>query len=257
METTQFLRVQKNIVEQLKASGDYADYEQLPFTKAQNWDELFDVICHNVKRCNDLGILLPDGHYKKFKKEFTIENGKLHGEYVHFYDDGKMMLKDFYVHGKKHGECFLYYENGKVAEKYTYLNGQLDTSNFLDVKLAIKKKIIELTQTLKFDNVLIKHIEHAQNWDMIKLFVFDNVIWCNKNGVPMPDGHYCNKMTEFTILNGKLNGEFFNYWGNGQVWEKYTYVDGKKHGEYLKYDKDGNVIEKRNYVHGERVKTEC
>jgi antitoxin component YwqK of YwqJK toxin-antitoxin module len=56
---------------------------------------------------------------------FTYDNGQLHGEYVCFYQTGKIRWKCNYEKGKLHGDFIEYWFSGKVDKKRNYENGKL------------------------------------------------------------------------------------------------------------------------------------
>ena len=56
------------------------------------------------------------------KKQFSIKNGKYHGSYLWYFDNGNLWIKEHYVDGKKHGLYVSRFKNGKVESKGTYKN---------------------------------------------------------------------------------------------------------------------------------------
>jgi len=51
------------------------------------------------------------------------KDGKLHGESITFYPNGRILKKISYKNGKLHGERILYYEHGQVKDKVNFING--------------------------------------------------------------------------------------------------------------------------------------
>jgi antitoxin component YwqK of YwqJK toxin-antitoxin module len=110
-----------------------------------------EFITNNVYKFLEMELQVPDGHYKSSKREFTIVNGKLHGEYkewwengqpcVHctykegklegerkvWYKNGQLIVHCFYEKGLIHGEFKRWYSNGQPWEHITYKEGQLLT----------------------------------------------------------------------------------------------------------------------------------
>lgn len=66
----------------------------------------------------------PDGKTIYLKSDFV--DGKQHGEYVEYLQDGKISFKRSYDSGIEHGEWIEYYEDGSIRKKENYKNGQLD-----------------------------------------------------------------------------------------------------------------------------------
>ena len=80
------------------------------------------------------------------------------------------------------------------------------------------------------------------------------------------DGLYYRKFTDvpFTgktvekeqgsFRNGKRDGPWVIYWGNGQLWSKGTFKEGKPDGPWVKYYENGQLEWKRTYKDGVKVK---
>ncbi|MBD3724354.1 MAG: hypothetical protein IE891_06125 [Flavobacteriaceae bacterium] len=58
-------------------------------------------------------------------------------------------------------------------------------------------------------------------------------------------------MTLENYKNGKLNGERYVYYTNGQIAEKAFYKNDRREGKYYKYAENGNLIEESIYKNGE------
>ena len=69
-------------------------------------------------------------HYKKFSDvpftgkttgeiQGTYRNGKMHGLWVSYWDNGQLLGKGNWKDGKKDGLWFIYNRDGTVGEKYT------------------------------------------------------------------------------------------------------------------------------------------
>ncbi len=57
------------------------------------------------------------------------------------------------------------------------------------------------------------------------------------------------------ISKGKKEGEWLNYYENGQLFIKGNFRDGKLDGEFLMYDEDGKLKRTRIYKDGEIIET--
>ena len=55
-----------------------------------------------------------------------------------------------------------------------------------------------------------------------------------------------------SIKKGKINGEWFSYFKNGQLWRKGNYKDGKQDGLWEWYYENGQLWRKGNYKNGEQ-----
>lgn len=66
--------------------------------------------------------------------------------------------------------------------------------------------------------------------------------------------NYTGKHTTLTeqgfMINGKLEGDFIEYWDTGEIKMKTKFVNGKVHGEYIFYTRNGFVAAIRTYQNG-------
>jgi antitoxin component YwqK of YwqJK toxin-antitoxin module len=49
-----------------------------------------------------------------------MKNGIREGNWLFYYDSGKLLLRGYYINGKKNGEEITYYENGAILSKGEY-----------------------------------------------------------------------------------------------------------------------------------------
>jgi antitoxin component YwqK of YwqJK toxin-antitoxin module len=74
-------------------------------------------------------------HYKKFttvpfsgkitgNTQGSFRNGKKHGPWVRYYNNGQLLFKGTYKNGKKDGPWVSYWGNGQLFTKGTYKNGE-------------------------------------------------------------------------------------------------------------------------------------
>jgi len=75
--------------------------------------------------------------YKKFtnvpftgktsgRGQITLKDGKQHGPYVWYHDNGHLRGKGTYKDGKQHGPYVWYHKNGQLRGKGTYKDGKRD-----------------------------------------------------------------------------------------------------------------------------------
>jgi antitoxin component YwqK of YwqJK toxin-antitoxin module len=60
------------------------------------------------------------------KTQGSFRNGKKHGPWVSYHDNGKLDYKGTYKDGKQHGPWVWFYDNGQLRFKGTYKNGEWD-----------------------------------------------------------------------------------------------------------------------------------
>lgn len=83
-------------------------------------------------------LVITDGlHYKKFtdvpftgkttgKIQGSFKNGKEHGPWVIYHENGRISYKGIYKNGKKDGPWVSYYANGQLRNKGTYKDRKKD-----------------------------------------------------------------------------------------------------------------------------------
>jgi antitoxin component YwqK of YwqJK toxin-antitoxin module len=83
-------------------------------------------------------LVIRDGiHYKKFsdvpftgkvtgKTQGSIKDGKKHGPYVTYWDNGQLFSKRTYKNGKMDGPWVSYWGNGQLFSKGTFKDGKQD-----------------------------------------------------------------------------------------------------------------------------------
>ena len=176
----------------------------------ENWDELKEVITDNIWWCIYKDIELSDGVYKNNKREFTINKGRLHGEFKRWDTKGQLDFQCTFKEGKEHGEFKLWFDNGRLDVHCTYENGKKHG----EYKRWHKNGELELLTFYKEGKL---HGECKEYHD---------------NGQLREHSFY---------KNGKLYGECKNWWSNGQLKEHYFYKDGEKRTGTHIYERIGDL----------------
>ena len=60
------------------------------------------------------------------REQGSIKNGKRHGPWVEYHENGQVWLKGIYKDGKLDGPWVGYNENGQLESKGTYKDGKMD-----------------------------------------------------------------------------------------------------------------------------------
>lgn len=141
------------------------------------------------------------------KEAFYTLNGKRHGEYRKFSENGGILISCIYQRGKIEGTLEQFEE--KAHRKLEYKNGKRHGAQFeyIDGKLS-RKYFCEKDKL--YGEYLIYH----------------------------SDGHLCLKCN---VENGLLNGKLVNYI-KGKRKALYNYRKGKFHGECIKYEDKTHMI---------------
>jgi antitoxin component YwqK of YwqJK toxin-antitoxin module len=73
-------------------------------------------------------------------------------------------------------------------------------------------------------------------------------------GLEIPDGYYSSSVRRFTIVNGRLQGEYKSWCSNGKLSVHCFYKDGELEGEFKNWNSDGIIFIHCFYKDGEVVK---
>ena len=162
-------------------------------------------------------------YYKsgQLKEKYTLQNGKLNGEKITYYEDKNYKIGQ---------------DTKPIKEIITYLNG---------LKTGVHKEY-DLNQNLVLEEELKDGIRNGKYKKCV-------------NGKVIEEGNYVNneKDGEWTTLNssekitqnyskGKLNGAYKKYDG-AVLKESGQYVEGMKNGEWKNFDYYGKLLELKNY----------
>jgi antitoxin component YwqK of YwqJK toxin-antitoxin module len=102
---------------------------------------------------------------------------------------------------------------------------------------------------------------------LLMVFLFPSFALAASRGLEMDDlvireGLYYEKFTDVpfsgkieglqrgSFKDGKKDGPWVNYWGNGQLYSRGTYKDGKLHGPWVSYWENGQLSDQGTYKDG-------
>ena len=145
-------------------------------------------------------------------------NGELHGDYIEFYEDGKISYKITYENGIRQGKSISYLESGKSIGETNYIDGKKEGKS-----LETFEGMIQMKANYKNNKI---------DGDMFLYY---------------PSGKLLQKRS---FINGKAEGELIEYYENGVIKEKAYFINGKQEKEHLFYDEKGNLIKTDIYKNG-------
>jgi hypothetical protein len=119
--------------------------------------------------------------------------------------------------------------------------------NFVEIKENIVKQAIKKHAC----ESQVERAKGCESWEELEEVIVDNIGWCSNNDIELPDFHYKTSQREFTLVNGRLNGEYKEYYHDGQLYAHCTYKEGKLHGEYKEWWENGQLREHYIYKEGE------
>jgi len=145
-------------------------------------------------------------------------NGELHGDYIEFYEDGKISYKITYENGIRHGKSISYLESGKIIGETNYIDGKKEGKS-----LETLKGMIQMKANYKNNKI---------DGDMFLYY---------------PSGKLLQKRS---FINGKAEGELIEYYESGVIKEKAYFINDKQEKEHFFYDEKGNLIKTDVYKNG-------
>jgi hypothetical protein len=101
-------------------------------------------------------------------------------------------------------------------------------------------------------NILKKNLDDIHSWEELKVYIADNYLWLSK--YQLPNGYYKTSNIEFTVVNGKLDGEFKCFHKNGKLSSIQRYNNGVRDGFYEMFNDKGNRYFYELYKEGQFVK---
>lgn len=178
------------------------------------------------------------GTINQIKEEFTIINGKKHGEHI-LYEFGTMRIKkkSNYINGKLHGTVHEYNKNGMIARTQEYINDKVHgyittyypTGAIDTITCYIDGKKHGLCNKYYANGNLAKQTEYSVG------------IECGIWTFFYPNG---NKSMQYQYNNeGKLHGMYYQWYANKNIQRMIYYENGEqKHTEDFARTLNENVI---------------
>jgi antitoxin component YwqK of YwqJK toxin-antitoxin module len=120
-------------------------------------------------------------------------------------------------------------------------------------KFLVKDIFHKFDYTNKVSSISSSNFEHKLEYKIGKIIIPDNFD-TNLEKVCSNGIHYFLKLecAFYYSLNKIQNGEYLEWYENGQQYIKCTYTDGKLNGEYLEWYENGQQYKKCTYTDNER-----
>lgn len=204
----------------IKFENDRAYYKQEHFSSRAK-EEVGDLV--KIYSYDD-GYL--DGLYlvynkatHRYKEIGSYLNGKQHGTYKQYFDNGVLADDSYFFKGGRDGITKIYYENGKLRGVINYVNG---------------KKEGHATQFYVNGKTMFDHNYHLDKMNGICTDYY-------KNG---------NKKSVITYIDGVQQGKYSLFHTNGALKEMGSVVHDKKNGPFAIYDEKQKQIIVGRFVDG-------
>ena len=212
----------------------------------------------------DDGIFQGKGYYTNENKTLSMT-----GDWEFFHpSNGLLKAKGkFGKPNEKEGEWMYYYETGKIKEKGTYKNGQLNgqlqgwfengnrwySNNYIDGKLNGTSIGYYYNDNLKRT---IEYTNDKKNGKEVGYTSFGTVDYILNFADDLNEGiginYYSNgaKKNELNYSKGKAVGTYKSYFKDGKIQFEGEFLNDEKEGLWTKYYNNGNIEEKTTYKEG-------
>ncbi|GAA0872074.1 hypothetical protein GCM10009117_12210 [Gangjinia marincola] len=193
-------------LERYHKSGKKAEIGEAKGSGVYQWIESYDTKGRLIDENNlnfewitykDDGTIYRSGFYK---------NGKEHGKWSHFDDDGVLTFFSL----KEQGATISltsFYNNGSLKREVTYK----DELPYDEIKYSKDNGKIIYTKKHEKNRLIEKHFYKDGQLERLKIYV-----------------------------NGKKQDKWMSYYCNGEVSKQESYDDGQPEGEWLQFDRKGN-----------------
>ncbi len=194
------------------------------------------------------------GFWKKqngdtLKYEGRFVHGIPEGDFVYYYDDGKVKTEMNYTNNGQNAYAIMYFNNGKKMAEGKFVN---------------KKREGEWITYDGHDNIIAKVPYSNGKKSGLAIYFFPE-------GGTLEEVHYEEGIEQGNFKqyfpngsvkmkgcyeNGKYHGPFTYYYPNNMVYNTGLFENGLKNGVWSMYDEEGKIILKYTYNKGEIVNKE-
>jgi antitoxin component YwqK of YwqJK toxin-antitoxin module len=255
--------------------GKFIDYDELGgVVKIINYKDGFKVdTCYEYHQSRSSispdDVVTPSKSLGTVSKMEVYKNGRLHGPYIIYFENGVIDQKGFYCGDHQIGTFERNWRNGKPQLKSNYIIKKLDYSNCKGCWGSYEHG--EHIEYYENGNPKFKYSVTAANvgknkegdWEDIQMDGDYSVYW--ENGTLGSKVKYVNGKKEglaqdwdkngkptnhCTYKNGLKDGEEVILYTNGKIHWKGLYKEGLKEGDWFYYYENGNLHEKAFYKEG-------
>lgn len=252
------------------------------------FDDKGNVYLHTEIPTKALDTLYTNFSNKAIRGKFTYNYGLKNGPFTEYYPNGKVRVKGFYLNGQRHDKWVWYHENGKTESEYNYVCGDIEgiAKNYHENGELQEEKTYDLgvlVGTEKDYNdkgILLAEINYLNgkingkryfysedgNLQLIRHYLNGEIIGYSYNGkdkkevamiaTPNETGKVISyfdngkKAREMNIVKGNFEGEYIEYYYNGQVHQQQTYKEDELDGIVKTYYPSGKIKKEENYING-------
>jgi antitoxin component YwqK of YwqJK toxin-antitoxin module len=186
------------------------------------------------------GLVLDESKTGRVITSFRCINGKIEGEYLNYYSDGKLRIKESYINGKEEGKHLHYYPFGELYFKSHYKKGELHGSL---IQFNKNNEIVRLEN----------YINGKKNGYFLKKDFYANIEIGNYKNDLLNGFWKCKNKDGIIIAKGKLkngNEEIrsrSDFPNDGRIGKWYFYYDeGTLQATHL-YRSNSNIVDIKGY----------
>lgn len=176
-------------------------------------------------------------------------NGKKFGNWIKFYDNGKVKYEGQFRNDRPYGKFTYYYSEGQKKAVSVFSDDGIiahNTTYFKNGKLLAEGKYINQ----KKDSVWRYYLDENSN-PLISTEAYDHGILSGESITFYPDS--TNPAEIVFYQDGKKNGPLVKYFPDGKLMTESEYKNDLPNGDFIHYHPDGKVQIEGKYSNGEQI----
>lgn len=172
-------------------------------------------------------------------------DGRRHGKWIFFDEDGEIKSEGYYKKNRRAKEWVFYFKGGKVEQKGTYKSGKLNGKWTQFYKSGVVFKV-EYYKKGKLEG---EYLQNKPNGDVFVQGVYsDNQM----------DGEWIYSY-DYVVIHrfyneGEKVGKWYTEYLNGKLAFQGEYENNLPNGKYIYYYQDGTIKEYQYYIYGSKEK---
>ncbi|MGB0806665.1 MAG: hypothetical protein ACPGRC_08240 [Salibacteraceae bacterium] len=166
------------------------------------------------------------------------EYGHKVGDWIYYHETGEISLKETYVNGDLHGKKTWYLKNGKIDSEYTYEHGSRHgISTYYD-----PNGVVQHIREYAYGKIVSYSYLGTDNKPVASIEIVNETCDCKSyfsNG---------NPSRIFSMNKENFEGDYLEYYENGQLYSKTIYKDGLRQGTAVLFYENGTIKREKTYV---------
>ena len=195
------------------------------------WDEFDDELLFSQDVFKNDILIKKRDYYKngQLRGEGNVKNGELNGPFKQYYKNGKLKSEGTLQSDELHGTILFFNDNGILYNERVYDMGIVTNDKFYSEDGSIKSPI---------------------NFNLLYKNPSDELYYKKDTEKPY-SGQVVGKNNNFvTLIEGRPDGPYKEYYENGQLQSEGTTKDSKRVGPYKGYYENGQLQSEGTYKDG-------